>query len=301
MRVWVSLLPLLTGCLEIGKTTYRFDTAKKTGTLVLSDVRTDTAADAAKDFGELVNSYVLGNKVSEDHPAWTVGERRLYASEGTLAGEVSFTFARESDVGLYQYDKKSPFLWCAADTETILSTSGEIVGPYPRCVVFDRKTRVFEVTVQTGTPTGAGVSLLPQFEAWDGKEVPGVGGEASLEGMMGLLGALGSLAGGEGRALEGLGALLGGGEGAPLSESWAALKLPTEGGTVILSTEQMLEVRFTDTDPAAQASAWEKALLAQSWKRAGEEAGAVRFERANESLRLSATKAGESVLVVLSR
>src|SRR5688572_18162827 len=150
----LSLLavPLLAGCLEIGKTTYRFDLATLQGTLVLADVRTGTPADAAKDFGELVNSYVLGNKVSEDHPTWNVGERRLYEADGMLSGEVGFTFGRASDVGLYQYDKKSPFLWCAADTETVISTSGEIVGPYPRCVVFDRKTKVFEITVQTGTP-----------------------------------------------------------------------------------------------------------------------------------------------------
>jgi hypothetical protein len=285
----LAALPLAAGCLEIGKTTYRFDLGANAGTLVLADVRTDTPADAAKDFAELVNSYVLGNKVSEDHPTWNVGERRLYEDAGALSGEVRFTFSRASDVGLYQYDKKSPFLWCAADTETVISTSGEIVGLYPKCVVFDRKTKVFEVTVQTGASTGAGTSLLPQFRTWDGKEVAVAGGDGGIGDMMGLLGALGNLAGG-------------GAQGAgTVGESWAALNLPTEGGTVVLSTEQMLEVSFPGADAEATAERWEAALVAGGWKPTGEEAGARRFTKGTEALRLSAVKAGPSVLVVLSR
>ncbi len=296
-------LPFLAGCLEIGKTTYRFDLATGEGTLVLGDIRTDTPTDAAKDFGELVNSYVLGNKVSEDHPSWNVGDRRLYEDAGTLAGEVKFRFGRPSDVGLYQYDKKSPFLWCAADTETVIRTTGEIVAPYPKCVVFDRKTKVFEITVQTGTPGNDGQSLLPEFKTWDGSEVASTG-DSAMEGMKGLLGALSGLAGEGGEGQPDLGAMLSGLSGilpaTEPGEAWKALNLPLDGGTVVLSTDQMLEISYAQTEPAAQVGAFEKALAAAGWKRTGEEAGAVAFEKAGASLRLSAVKAGETVLVVLS-
>lgn len=170
------LLPLaavfLVGCPDIGRMTYRFDLVSGQGTLTLDDIGTDDPASAVTDFANLVNDYLLGSKVQDEHPSWRVGERRLYENGGRLDGIVVFTFDRAADVGLYQHTKKSEYLWCGKDGETVVSTSGEIVPPYPNCVVFHRKDKQFEVTVTTGSGLGGRTSLLPLYLAWNGGAVP---------------------------------------------------------------------------------------------------------------------------------
>jgi hypothetical protein len=70
---------------------------------------------------------------------------------------------------------------------------------------------------------------------------------------------------------------------------------------VVLSTDQMLEVSHPGTDTAVQLAAYDKALAAAGWKKVGDDAGATRYENAGASIRLSAVRAGETVLVVLAK
>ncbi|MEQ1505921.1 MAG: hypothetical protein ABMB14_27040 [Myxococcota bacterium] len=297
--VAVILPVVLTGCPEIGRMTYRFDVSTGKGTLSLEDIGTDDPDNAARDFASLVNDYVLGTKVQDDHPAWRVGERRLFESAGPLAGVASFSFTRPSDVGLYQFDKKSAYIWCADSSETVVSTSGEVIPPYPNCVAFDRKTRVFEVTVTTASGLGARQSLLPQFQGWDGQAIatdePDLGDMSSLFGDAFRQALGGDPAAGDG----GLGSLL---PPVEVGSDWAALGLPVAGSQVVYTTDSSYSANHSGAAPADVLAQYGQVLAAAGYVAEGA-AGADTAVWAKDGRRITVTaiQAGSSVIVSLSR
>jgi hypothetical protein len=305
MRKWIglgsiaSLLAVLTACPEIGRMTYRFDLATGRGELLVEDIGTDDPAKAREDFAQIVNEYILGSKVQDDHPAWRVGARELLPRDGRLDAKVAFEFARPGDVGLYQHDKKSPYFWCAEKEETVVTTSGTIVPQYPNCVAFDRKAKQHEVTVSSGG-TGQRHSLLPQFEAWDGQAVEGSGSDLSdLGGMFGdaFRQALEQQGGGDG----GLGVLGGLLPKVEATEDWKALGLPLANSQVVFQTEGTYQASHGGSDGAKVLESYTAALGALGWKVAESQGELVVWERDGARLTGTATRAGSSVIVSLSR
>jgi hypothetical protein len=295
----MCVLPVaLGGCLDIARMTYHFDLSAGTGTLELYDIGTDDPNAATKDFGELVNDYVLGTKVMEDHPTWQVGDRHLEERDGVLVGVVQFQFHSAADVGLYQHDKKSMLLWCAKDEETVIATSGTIIPQYPRCVAFDRKSRSLDVTVKTSTALGDARSLLPNFKAWDGNVVPVAddGSNAALGGMFGQ--AFGQALGQQGGAGFDLSSAL---PETAVTAEWAKLGLPIEGGRVLVATDRMLEVTHSSADAPGLLTSYGAALEKAGWKTTGTEGGSTSYAKDDATLRLSTVAAGPATIVMISK
>lgn len=191
-----ALLALATGCLKFERTRFSFDFKARTGEVRFVNIMTDKDENVAADWAELVNEFILGTKVDKDHPTWQIVSKKLEPTDSTLDGVISLSFNTPSDVGIFQYDKKSPYLWCAKTDETILSTDGRRTTPIENCVAWDRKAHVAYVEVQSGD-TESGRSLLPEFQAWDGKKV------AAVEGVTNPLGSLETMGASLGQALAG--------------------------------------------------------------------------------------------------
>jgi hypothetical protein len=294
---WLGLLVLLGGCPEIGRITYRFDLTRGAGSLSFEDIGTDDPASSEADFAQIVNEWVLGSKVADEHPTWRVGERKIFEKDGRLDGLVLFTFETPEDAGLYKHDRKSPYLWCAGEGETVISTSGTIVPQYPTCVVFDRKAKTAEITVTNGTGLGTRTSLLSQFRVWDGQRLPDSGN----------LGGLGEMFGDAMReALEGtgdpgsfdLGSLL------PESEAgaaWSELGLPIEGGKVVRSSDTVLQVAHGGLSLADALAKYGQALAAQGYTAVSQGAEDSVWSKGADKLTVVATQAGSTVVVSLAR
>ncbi len=300
MRPLLLVLPLLGGCLEISQTYYRFDLKARTGTMESRDIRTDSAANADADFAQLVNDMVLGSAALDEHPTWLVTDRKLEERDGVVVGTMSFRFAEPSDVGLYQFDKKSAYIWCGKEGERIAATNGEVIPQYPHCVAFSRKEKVLEVAVDQSAGTPSSRSLISELRAWDGQRIEGVEGSGFLGGLdaLGGLGdAMKGLMGGGAEAFD-LGALLPSVEMAP---DWTALALPTTGASIVQSNAEMLVMSHPDTDHAGLQARY-AAALTQAGFAGGETAGGTTpFTKGKATISLSITPAGPSSLVVLQR
>jgi hypothetical protein len=312
MRKWIGLgsiaglLAVLTGCPEFGRMTYRFDLATGQGVLRVEDIGTDDPGKAEQDFAQIVNEYVLGSKVQDDHPSWRVGTRELVARGGQLDAVVTFEFSRPEDVNLYKHDKKSPYFWCAEGDEEVVSTSGTVIPQYPNCVAFDRKAKQLEVTVSDGGG-GQRQSLLPQFEAWDGEAIemtaPGL---SDLGGIFGeaFRGAFDQGLGGEGgpsdveEALGALGGLL---PKVEATADWKALGLPLANSQVVFQTDGTYQASHGGADGAKVLRKYSEALGALGWAVAEDQGELVVWEREGARMTGTATRAGASVIVSLSR
>lgn len=294
----LGMLLLSSGCPEIGRITYRFDLPSGSGSLEFEDIGTDSPSSAASDFAEIVNDWLLGSKVQDEHPSWRVGERKLLEREGRLDGLVLFTFDRPADAGLYQYDRKSPYLWCAGEEELVVSTNGTVVPTYPSCVFFDRKIKRVEVTVTKGDSTGGRSSLLPQYQVWDGGPIDaGAFGLEQIGDMFGeaLKGALGGDPTDPGFDL---GRLLP--ETEPRAE-WSALGLPIEGGKVVSSDDKRIQVAHAQLSMADAMSRYGDALKAAGYTLAAAKGEEAVWEKGADRLTLVATQAGSTVIVSLAR
>lgn len=292
--------PLLAGCLEIGRMTYRFDLATGRGMLVLEDIGTDDPTTADRDFASLVNEYILGSHVQDDHPRWRVGERRIFEAEGRLDGVVTFGFDRPEDAGLYQHDKKSAYLWCAADDETVVSTSGSVVPMYPDCVMFDRKAKVAEVTVTVGKEGGNRTTLLPQFRGWDGQSAV-----STPDMALGTVGGLGDLSAGIEEVLRGAAGVETGGLGSLLpaeeaSPAWKALGLPIAGSQIVFQSDHAYQANHTGESEAVVA-AYDALLGAAGYTSTDRRPDGGVWTKGEEHVTVAVVRAGASVIVSLSR
>ncbi len=301
MRPLLLLLPLLGGCLEISQTYYRFDLKARTGTMESRDIRTDSAANAEADFAQLVNDMVLGSAALDEHPTWLVTDRKLEERDGVVVGTMSFRFAEPSDVGLYQFDKKSAYIWCGKEGERIAATNGEVIPQYPHCVAFSRKEKVLEVAVDQAAGTPSSRSLVSELRAWDGQRIEGVEGGGFLGGLDALGGmadSLKELMGGEGGQGFDLGALLPAVEMAP---EWTALALPTDGASVVQSNAEMLVMSHPSTDHEGLRTRYADALAKAGYTAGDTAGGTTPFTQGKATISLSITPAGPSSLVVLQR
>jgi hypothetical protein len=290
---WWGVFLLLGGCPEIGRITYRFDLERGAGSLSFEDIGTDDPASSQADFAQIVNEWVLGSKVQDEHPNWRVGERKIFEKDGRLDGLVLFTFETPGDAGLYKHDRKSPYLWCASEGETVISTSGTMVPMYPACVVFDRKARTAEVTVTNATGLGTRTSLVSQFRAWDGQPVP----ESSLlDGLNETFKAIGDALSNSGSF--DLGSML---PDAQVGAAWSELGLPVAGGKVVMSSETTLQVAHGGLSLGDVLAKYGQALAAQGYTAVSQGAEESVWSKGEDKLTVVVTQAGSTVVVSVAR
>ena len=99
-------------------------------------------------------------------------KKRLFEENGVLCGEVTMEFADLTGVRLFQFDKKSPFMFYASsvDGESYIESNGTYGSEIMPVVFFDNKLKKITVTTSVSKPTDdTYVSLIKEYKKWKSK------------------------------------------------------------------------------------------------------------------------------------
>jgi hypothetical protein len=166
---------ILSSCLTVEKKQYTFEfTGKNSGKLTIKYINIMSNVDSAgvtevEDFTDLMDNYVNGDKISTSYPSATNISKRLFEENGVLCGEVIMEFADLAAARLYQYDKKSPYMFLAGsvDSETYVESNGTYGGEIMPVIIFPLKLKKLEATTSVSSPSGESyVSLLGEYKKW---------------------------------------------------------------------------------------------------------------------------------------
>lgn len=169
----LTLTLLITSCLTIEKKEYTFQfNGTNSGTLTIKYINIyassiDSASQITSDFNDLQTNYIAGEKIDLDYPGATNIKKRLFEENGQLCAEVTMDFADLAAVRLYQFEKKSPIMFCvtsAFDTETYLASTGHYGGDYMPVIFFDGENKVLKITTKISEPDSLSVSLLNEWK-----------------------------------------------------------------------------------------------------------------------------------------
>lgn len=169
----LALALLITSCLTVEKKEYTFQfTGNNSGKLTIKYINiyassVDSASQITDDFNDLQSNYITGEKTELDYPAATNVKKRLFEENGQLCAEVTMDFPDLAAARLYQYDKKSPIMFCvstAFDTETYLESNGQYGGESMPVVFFDGESKVLKLTTKISAPDSLSVSLINEWK-----------------------------------------------------------------------------------------------------------------------------------------
>ena len=166
---------LLSSCLTVEKKVYKWElTGPNSGKLTITYVNImsdmdDTLDVSVEDFNELLNDYINGSYIDDRYPMATNIEKRLFAKDDQLWGEVIVEFDDLQAVHIYQHDKKGPYMFCvntAEDTETFQEANGEYGGDYMPVVFWRGKNNELDLTTLVQEPDESMLSLVEQYNNW---------------------------------------------------------------------------------------------------------------------------------------
>jgi hypothetical protein len=166
---------LLSSCLTVEKKEYKWEvTGPNSGILTITYVNImsdmdDTLDVTVEDFDELLNSYLQGTYIDERYPMASNIEKRLFAKDNQLWGEVVMEFDNLEAVHLYQQDKKGPYMFCvntAEDTESFEESNGEFGGEYMPVVFWGSKNKELNLITIVQEPDESTLSLIGQYYKW---------------------------------------------------------------------------------------------------------------------------------------
>lgn len=173
--VILALGLITTSCLTVEKKQYTFEfTGKNSGKLTIKYINIMSIVDSAGyteniDFNDLLDNYLNGNKINEQYPTAKNITKRLFEENGVLCAEVIMDFPDLESARLYQFDKKSPYMFHASsvDGETYAESNGTYGGDVMPVVMFPSKMKKLTVTTNISQPADdTYVSLLNEFRKW---------------------------------------------------------------------------------------------------------------------------------------
>jgi len=171
---------LTTGCLTSETKEYKFEfTGKNSGKLTITyrnimsqrdNEEITVKEEVEKDYEELLNKFIYGTSIEEQYPKANIVSKRLFEDNEQLCGEVILEFDDISDVNLYRYDKKAPYMYYIGSTEymgliieNFFDSNGDLGANNFPVVFWDKKLKNLELTTSITEPTEESISLL---NAW---------------------------------------------------------------------------------------------------------------------------------------
>jgi hypothetical protein len=160
---------VITSCLTVEKKEYTFQLKDNTsGTLTIKfinilSMKDDTTDVSASDYSELMNSYINGDQMESDYENAIVRSKRLFEENGVLCGEVIIDFSELSNVGLFQYEPKGPYMINVGsflEGETYLTSNGEYGGDIMPVVFWPKGNESLTLTTYVTSPDETTVGLL---------------------------------------------------------------------------------------------------------------------------------------------
>jgi hypothetical protein len=133
-----ALAVLFSGCLSVEKKEYRFKVkpdGSGEGTIRFVNLlsQDDNGKDVSfKDFAELVTDYLNGTKFEDDNANMKVTGKKLFEENGSVVGEVNFTFSSADSIGLFNYKGKNGSFFMhfgksGGQSETVYESNGKII------------------------------------------------------------------------------------------------------------------------------------------------------------------------------
>ncbi len=164
----------ISGCLTCEKKEYVFKlTGANSGKLTIKYVNIfssliDSTGELAVDYDELINMWLLGEKIERDFPGAKKFKKKLYKENGTLCGEVTMEFDDLSKVNLYRHMGKGPYMFSMSgvndDSEVFLQSNGEFGGEKMPVIFWPEDTRTLRFSTKVATPDSTCVSMLDRWE-----------------------------------------------------------------------------------------------------------------------------------------
>jgi len=174
------LLLLFSGCLTVEKKQYTVEfTGKNSGKLTIKyinimsmpgyDEEEDYDA-SSTDFEDLVQSYIIGDRIETDYPLAKNITKRIFEENGQLCGEVTMEFDNIGEIRFYQHNKKSPIMFNisnAFDGELYDSSNGVLGNEdYMNVVFWNKSEKKLMLTTSITAPDEETVSLLDYYNSW---------------------------------------------------------------------------------------------------------------------------------------
>lgn len=170
---------LLAGCLTVGTKEYRITikpdnsgeaTIKFINILSEAD---DTLDISQEDFHQLIEFYLQGKQLEKDNPGFRNVRKRLYEENGSLIGEIRFTFDSIQTVRLFQFDPTSPYMYFVGSplsSEQLLESNGSYGRDWMPVVFWPRETKELYVKTRVVSDALYQKSLLPLYREWAGRQ-----------------------------------------------------------------------------------------------------------------------------------
>jgi len=167
---------VLSSCLTCETKEYKFAfTGKNKGTLTVKYKNIFSKYDSEeltqqeeldKDYAEMIDEYLNGEKLLESFPDATVKSKRLYEEGGKLCGEVIYEFSTLDHIKLFQANSKSPYMYMMSSFsfEEVISTNGTKGPSHFSIVYWDNKMKSLDMTTQVDTPDENSTSLLATWK-----------------------------------------------------------------------------------------------------------------------------------------
>ena len=171
----IFLVLVMSSCLTTEKKEYIFKfTGQNTGTLTIRYINLLSSSDdstdiSKKDFQELLNTYINGDKIKEEYPTATNIRKQLYEINGQLYAEILMDFQNLEAARLYQHDANSPFMLCLTtekDTEHFVESNGSYGGKIMPVVFWDKDLKELRLTTSITQPDQSTKSLAGPYREW---------------------------------------------------------------------------------------------------------------------------------------
>lgn len=176
--LWIASTTIafvLTGCLTAQRKVLTFtlnaDGSGK-GRIVFENIMSmddENGVDAsARDYGELINTFLHGTRFQEMNPELENMQKRLYEKDDVLYGEVTFDFLSYMSVGLYRHQGDGPYMYHIGRQSDIAweryaSSNGVEGGARMPVVFWPAGTTEFSITASIQDPDVDTRTLLPLF------------------------------------------------------------------------------------------------------------------------------------------
>ena len=169
----------LSSCLTVGTKEYRITirpdnsgeaTIKFVNILSEAD---DTVDVTEEDFHQLIEFYLRGNQLEKDNPGFRNVKKRLYEENGSLVGEIRFTFDSLATVRLFQFNSTSPYMYFVGSplsSEQLIESNGSYGRDWMPVVFWPRETRELYVKTRVVSDALYQTSLLPLYHDWAARQ-----------------------------------------------------------------------------------------------------------------------------------
>jgi hypothetical protein len=164
----------LVSCLTCERKEYTFQlTNVNSGRLTIKYVNifsslVDSSGELSADYDEMINLWLLGEKVERDFPKAKKFKKRLFEENGVLCGEVTMEFDDLANVNLYRYMQKGPYMFSMSgvndDDEKFAQSNGEFGGDKIPVIFWPEDTRTLRFSTKIAEPDSTSVSMLERWK-----------------------------------------------------------------------------------------------------------------------------------------